>query len=253
METLYILSFGRYLKAIRESRNMALSTVADQLRVSIWHLMLIEAEDHEKLPDEVYVKGTLKAYAETIGVDPADIMERYEINRQAWRRSVKSEQELLKSGKHSVYRMMVALGALAAVVVISIVLFDRFHAPGGIDPKEDADAKREEPLEFVLFEQAVGHHDETENPVYTLNDRLRLKIVAVSETRIRLRIDDSKQEQLTLNPRDEMQVEASERFALVVSDPQGINVYFNGKRIDLQGKPGESVSVLLRKKITETP
>ncbi|MGM0403092.1 MAG: helix-turn-helix domain-containing protein [Thermodesulfobacteriota bacterium] len=253
MQTSYILSFGRYLKAIRESRNMALSTVADQLRVSIWHLMLIEAEDHEKLPDEVYVKGTLKAYAETVGVDPADIIERYEINRQAWRRSVKSEQDLLKSGKQSVFRMMVALGALASVVVISIVLFDRFHPLGGSDPKQAVVADREAPLEFVLFEQEIRHNDGKEHTAYTLNDRLHLKLVAVSETQIRLRIDDGKQEKLILNPRDEMQVEASERFILVANNPQGVNVYFNGKPVDLHGNPGEPVSVLFRRKITEAP
>ncbi len=253
METSYILSFGRYLKAIRESRKMALSSVADQLRVSIWHLMLIEAEDHEKLPDEVYVKGTLKAYAETVGVDPADIIERYEINRQAWRRSVKSEQDLLKSGKQSVSRMMVALGALAAVILISIILFNRFHAPPGGGQKESTGAERAEPLEFVYFQEEIPPSDGDQNQAAALNDRLRLRLVAVSETRIRLRIDDGKQERLTLNPKDEMQVEALERFALVVSDPQGVTVYFNDKRVDLRGEPGEAISVLLRKKITETP
>ncbi len=253
MQTPYILSFGRYLKAIRESRRIAISSVADHLRVSIWHLMLIETEDHEKLPDEVYVKGTLKAYAEVIGVDPADIVQRYEINRKAWLESAKSEQDLMRSGKHSVYRMTVALGVLLIVVIISITVFKGLNAPVTEYMDEPGLAASQAPQAFVFFEHEPAPPGDNEEYAYTLNDRLRLKLVALAETRIHLAIDGHSPEQYTLNPRDEMQVEASEALHLTLSDTHGVKVFINNHAVNLKGAPGEAVNVLIRKKEAEKP
>lgn len=247
------LSFGRYLKAIRESRKIALSSVADQLRVSIWHLMLIEAEDHDKLPDEVYVKGTVKAYAEAVGVDPADIIERYEINRRVWRRSLESEQELLKSGKRSVFRMMLALGVLSAVAFASITAVNRFQIPAGKSSEESPETHATDPKAFVFFEHDAQTPDPLEENTYTLNDRLRLKFVAMSEIRIEIRIDDGIHEHYMLNPKDELQVEAAEHFHFMISDANGARIYFNEQAVYLKGEPGESVNVLIRKKQAGQP
>ena len=250
MQTPYTQSFGRYLKAIRESQGIALSSVADHIRVSIWHLMLIETEDHEKLPDEVYVKGTLKAYAETIGVDPADIVQRYEMNRRVWLESSKSEQDLIRSGKHSVYRMIVSLGVLLIVVIASTTLFKGMNAPIKDYMDETGHAASQTPQAFVFFEHQIAPGDNEEND-YTLNDRLRLKLVARAETRINLSIDGRSHEQYTLNPRDEMQVEASEALHLILNDTQGVRVYINNQAVNLKGAPGEALNVLSHKQEAE--
>lgn len=243
-----ILSFGRYLKAIRESSNITLISVADRLRVSVWLLILIEAEDHEKLPNEIYVKGTLRAYAEAIGVDSADVIERYEINRRAYDHSLKSEQDLIKSGKQSIIRMAGALGVLGLAVMISVMIFDHFH----------------DPAEYHLMKKAVGTgsgvvvddllayeiHSSAgrlTEQAFRLNDRLHLKLVAMSEIDITLRIDDGTPVKYKLNPNDEMQVEASSHFHLSISDASGISVYLNDQPVFPKGDPGRPASILLRK------
>ncbi|NNK84858.1 MAG: helix-turn-helix domain-containing protein, partial [Desulfobacterales bacterium] len=61
------LSFGRYLQDIRLSKGISLETVAEETRIRIDNLLLIEGENHDKLPDEVFVKGFVRAFAKAIG------------------------------------------------------------------------------------------------------------------------------------------------------------------------------------------
>lgn len=246
METSQTLSFGRYLKAIRESRDISLSAVADHLRVSVWHLTLIEAEAHEKLPDEVYVKGTLRAYAAVLGVDADDIIDRYQINRRAYYQALKSEQDLLRSGKQSLFRMMLSLGVLALVMIVSIKVYDRLNHPES-DLRESSAAREADGIVDFIF---VGHDvnravENNQDTAYRVNDRLHLKIVAISETSIDIRVDGADNGHYTLNPKDEMFLEASERFTLRISDAAGVDLSINGRPVALDVGPGQPVNVVL--------
>ena len=245
-------SFGRYLKAIRENRNIAISSVADQLRVSVWHLSLIEAEDHGKLPDEVYVRGTLRAYAEYIGVDPADIIERYELNRKAWLQTTAAEREILSSGRYSVFRMTVALCMLAAVAVTSIILFEKYS------PRELPVTVTEAPeaaghADFVYYASEIPHEgvgSETLQADIPGNHRdgwIHLRLVALSEIRVEIHIDDGERESFRFNPKDEIRVEAKEQFRLYVSDAGGIRIYLNDHPLAMDGEPEQDVNIVVRK------
>jgi len=245
-------SFGRYLKAIRENRNIAISSVADQLRVSVWHLSLIEAEDHEKLPDEVYVRGTLRAYAEYIGVDPADIIERYEINRSVWLQSTAAEREILSSGKHSVFRMTVALCVLALVVVTSIMFSEKYshrELPGSAAIVPDAAGH----IDFVYYASDIPDEDvesgtfQADIPGNHRDGWIHLRLVALSEIRVEIHIDDGERESFRFNPKDEMRVEAKEQFRLYVSDAGGIRIYLNDHPLAMDGEPEQGVNIVIRK------
>ena len=72
------LSFGRYLQAIRLEKKISLEQVAAQTRVGLELLLLVEQEDYDQLPAEVYVKGFLRSYAAAIGADGDEAIRRYE-------------------------------------------------------------------------------------------------------------------------------------------------------------------------------
>ncbi|MGD8365135.1 MAG: helix-turn-helix transcriptional regulator, partial [Desulfobacterales bacterium] len=55
------LSFGRYLQSIRVEKGISLKAVSQETRIRLETLHFIEGEDHQHLPDEVYVKGFLRA------------------------------------------------------------------------------------------------------------------------------------------------------------------------------------------------
>jgi curved DNA-binding protein CbpA len=68
---------GKTLKQIRERMSIDLETVAQETRINLKTLELIEGEDLEKLPPLVYLKGFLKGYAQSLGLNAHKVVEEY--------------------------------------------------------------------------------------------------------------------------------------------------------------------------------
>jgi len=68
---------GKTLRQIRERMSIDLETIAQETRITLKTLELIEGEDLEKLPPLVYLKGFLKGYAQSLGLDPHRVVEDY--------------------------------------------------------------------------------------------------------------------------------------------------------------------------------
>lgn len=68
---------GKTLKQIRERMSIDLETVAQETKINLKTLEFIEGEDLEKLPPLVYLKGFLKGYAQSLGLDPRKVVEEY--------------------------------------------------------------------------------------------------------------------------------------------------------------------------------
>lgn len=249
--TSYSSSFGRYLKTIREQRGISLNAIAGEICIGLWVLSLIEAEDHERLPDEVYVRGILRAYAKTIGVDPDDIIERYKLNRDIYQRNAKAEADILRSGRQSFPRMLLALGVLFLIVWASLHAFYTFvHDENAlVTGRTRAVAKMDQP-ELPAPEAPSPAVTVQSDSAQQINDqgRLRLKIEVVSETTINVQIDDLPYTKYRLRPNDEVQLEASMRFNLLISDADGVRLRLNGQPVTIPGEPGQSVNLVLSHK-----
>ena len=71
-------SFGLYLQSMRLAKKISLEKVSEETRIAVSNLQLIEKEDLETLPDEVFVKGFLRSYARAIGADGEEAVKLYE-------------------------------------------------------------------------------------------------------------------------------------------------------------------------------
>jgi cytoskeletal protein RodZ len=69
---------GKYLKAERELRNLSLEEVAKFTKIRQHFLKAIEEDRYELLPPGVYVKGFLTLYARYLGLDPYEVIQRYQ-------------------------------------------------------------------------------------------------------------------------------------------------------------------------------
>jgi len=69
---------GKYLRAERELRNLSLQEVSYFTKVREHFLKAIEEDRFELLPSAVYVKGFLTLYARYLGIDPNDVISRYQ-------------------------------------------------------------------------------------------------------------------------------------------------------------------------------
>ncbi|MDO9351684.1 MAG: helix-turn-helix domain-containing protein, partial [Deltaproteobacteria bacterium] len=71
-------SLGKYLKAERELRNLSLEETAKFTKIRKQFLKAIEEDRYELLPPAIYVKGFLTIYAKYLGLDPHDVVLRYQ-------------------------------------------------------------------------------------------------------------------------------------------------------------------------------
>ena len=70
-------TFGLRLRQERENKGMRLVDIAKSTRVGIHHLAALEHEDFDALPNDVFVKGYIRVYAECLGLDPDGLVEEY--------------------------------------------------------------------------------------------------------------------------------------------------------------------------------
>ncbi|MFB3886135.1 MAG: helix-turn-helix domain-containing protein [Thermodesulfobacteriota bacterium] len=68
---------GKVLRQIRERMGVDLKTVSVETRVNMKILEWIEEEALDKLPPLVYLKGFLRGYAQSLGLDPQRVVEGY--------------------------------------------------------------------------------------------------------------------------------------------------------------------------------
>lgn len=69
---------GAFLQQAREVRNLSIADIADRTKIRQQYLTAIEQGERESLPDEVYLRGFLRSYAKALGIDPEEVITRYD-------------------------------------------------------------------------------------------------------------------------------------------------------------------------------
>lgn len=69
---------GKYLKAERELQKLSLEEAANFTKIREPLLKTIEEDGYELLPHSLYVKGFLMTYARYLGLDPKEVINRYQ-------------------------------------------------------------------------------------------------------------------------------------------------------------------------------
>src|ERR1700743_2974167 len=68
---------GQELRAARLRRGDDLATVSRSLKIRKDHLEAVEEDKLENLPGKTYARGLLRSYAGYLGLDAAEMVERY--------------------------------------------------------------------------------------------------------------------------------------------------------------------------------
>jgi transcriptional regulator with XRE-family HTH domain len=66
-------SFGRRLRRERERRQIALSSISANTKISVTLLQALERDDVSRWPGGIFRRAFIRAYAEGIGLDPDDV------------------------------------------------------------------------------------------------------------------------------------------------------------------------------------
>ena len=123
---------GSTLRRQRETKRMALSEVSRVTRIPLGTLQAIEQDHFDDLPGEVFVKGFLKSYAQTVGLVPDDVVARYAASRRVGAQDVNplpvsSPVQAAREGQSRRFGVAIALVLLLILftLALSIVLKPR--------------------------------------------------------------------------------------------------------------------------------
>ena len=249
-------SYGLYLQSLRVEKGISIEQVAAETRIRVEILRSIEAEDHENLPDDVFVKGFLQSFAKVIGADPDEVLRRFNARRKAQVPVQVLDGIAPPSRQGHFWLTLLWVAALMAALVGGTLLgYQLLYHPKG--------------AEVTLPQPPVAHEAETVEPatepapaalplktpaqdIAPQNDaagtqpaRYRLEIVCDEDTWLKIIVDDAPAEEYFLKPGDTLQLTAKSTYNLLIGNAGGVSVQLNGQPVAVPGKSGEVVNLQL--------
>lgn len=113
-------SLGEFLKKERETRGIALENIAQESKVSIHYLSLLEGNELNRLPGSTYAKGYLQAYCDCVGLDRDDVFLRYSRHVSPPELKEKGKE---KKGLFTTKKIMVGTLLGSVSIAVSIILY----------------------------------------------------------------------------------------------------------------------------------
>lgn len=116
-------TLGRFLKRHRDARGMSLSEVSRVTRIPAASLEAVESDRFDELPGEVFVRGFLRAYAQALGLLPAEILARYTSSRRvAYVTPLPIQTPLQAAREGHGRRFGVAIAFVLLLILLSLAL-----------------------------------------------------------------------------------------------------------------------------------
>jgi len=118
-------AFGAYLRSQRVLRGISLEEIANVTKIPQRRLQALEEGDQDEFPDEVFIKGYIRSYADTIGADVDEIFVAYdEIVAAPRRKEVERQKQIEEtSARKKKYFVSAVVGAVLVSGLISAALW----------------------------------------------------------------------------------------------------------------------------------
>jgi len=215
---------GEILRKRREELDKDLREIAEISKIRYDYLKAIEDEEFAKLPLEVYVKGYIREYAKILNIDPEVVINAY-IQQTSPPQTEKKEvsAEATAQRKHLKIRYVL----LPFLLLIPVVFF--LFSP---NPKKSI---------------IPSHPPETKekNLSKTKPTSHVLEVFATDTTWLLVTIDGTQNKELLLKPGESAKWQANQNFSIKIGNAGGINLTFDGNKLDPPGKKGQVIRLNL--------
>lgn len=238
------LSFGRYLKKIRTEKGISLDAVSAETRIAVGNLIIIENEDHNRLPENVFVKGFLRAYAKAIGADGEEAIRLYLSSAQDYEKKTRYEKDLTETGSKFWSRFLLALGALFGMIVLTTGVVSKLEEQHASQAESIHSEKAIVKNDIAVEKQANVSESLRENTRHT-PEKLLLDVRAVEKTWMKIQVDEQVPREYSLKPGERLALEAIAEIRLHIGNAGGVRLKLNDKPVTIRGKSGQVVKVHL--------
>ena len=237
------LSFGRYLQAKRLEKKMSLEQVAAQTRIGIDTLLLIEQEDHSRLPAEVFVKGFLRAYAKAVDADGDKAVRHYESRLDVVKKIAETEALTKKQTDRHWLRLLIAVAVFFCVIILSLYGMQLWGIPAHesalSSSGHSAGAKAHGTADSGQGTKSLAE------PVAASGQELVLKVTVAENTWMKVIIDGKAATEYNLSPGDQLELKAAVGYNLLIGNGGGLKITLNDRPVAIPGKSGQVVNLHL--------
>ena len=213
---------GEFLRRERELRHISLDDVAERTKISRRYLEAIEEERYDRLPGETFVRGFIRAYAQSVGLDPDDTLLIYNHSRLVHDVAAPQTEHLAPDRRTWNERLLLWL-LVAGLIVI-----------GGVFVSIVSLLDRPNPLRW-----ASSPRQETSNTL-SPGMPLTLTVIAESDTWLRVMIDEQESQDVVLRAGQSIKWLGRERFTLSIGNARATHLRLNGRDLILP-QPTQSI------------
>jgi transcriptional regulator with XRE-family HTH domain len=213
---------GEFLRRERELRHISLDEVAERTKISRRYLEAIEDERYDRLPGETFVRGFIRSYAQSVGLDPEDTLIIYNQARMGQevpplRTEHSSPARRAWNGRSLLWLLMVGM-VIVGVVLVSVVSF--IEGPS------------------LLGGVPAPRPGTTTTSIVSLP--LMLTVIADSDTWLRVMSDAQESQDMLLSAGQSTKWIARERFILSIGNARAARLKLNGRDLAIP-QPTQSI------------
>jgi len=244
------LSYGPYLRALRLEKDIQLKTVVRKTRISMNYIIALEAEDRDKLPDEVFIKGFIRSYATAIDVDADEAVQRY-IPKHAKRLPTELKQSSILCNAKSWLRLTTLVSILVGAIAFSVYAMN-LPEYEGIQPWHYRLIKllafsNDNSISQVVDDNGADKHA-TDIPIQQFTDlddlhkKTVLKVLIKKKTWIRLMTDTFSPKHYKLNNGDSLELEVTPYMQLAIGCADNVELLLNDKILNISDKASHTLT-----------
>ncbi|MCZ6775548.1 MAG: DUF4115 domain-containing protein [Ignavibacteria bacterium] len=239
------------LKKARESKHLTLSDISDSTLINLDFLQAIEQGNTAILP-QTYVRAFIREYASVVGLDPNEMMQRYD---EATKEGTGSSQTKVepKEAKPTTATMSdgdrksdLSLSKFSKPAIVSLIILIFGIVLWNLLRKEEPPLTEEPPFQNVV-KQKVQEPTSLEREVIvepqqrtisTTIDSLTLTANTTDSVWIQLAIDNMELQEYLFGPNERSSWNARKKFLLTIGNAGAIKFTLNGTSIGPLGKTG---------------
>ena len=131
-ETMELADVGPYMRELRQHYKLSEQDVSSRLHIRVKYIQAMEASDASQLPGKVYARGYIGTYAEFLGLDPDQVVEKFFGLEAAEKKQEFFVPEPMRSGQRP------KLGLWLGLLVVGALVYFLMRPPAEAPPPEVA-------------------------------------------------------------------------------------------------------------------
>lgn len=226
------MSFGEKLKEVREAKGYSLDYIEDETKIRKLYINALEQETFEVLPPRVYATGFVRRYSKFLGLNADEMVVEFQ-SRAYYNESIHEEVTQISQKEVDVGFPVLYRNILAGIVFFIIALWAGKLVLGYITGRMDI------PDQQATVPPKVEEPVKQPSPPVPEVKKALVLIEARQDCWLNVVVDGETVFTKIIKAGDKQEFEGKESVYIKAGNAGGINITFNGEKVEPIGKYGE--------------